>query len=158
MKSFFLQQVARLLIPLALLLGVALLLQGHNQPGGGFVGGLLLATSGILAIAAYGPRAFRANFPLLPEKVAVSGIFFLFATLLAPMFLGDPALTHHHGELRLLGTSFHWHAALFFDIGVMLGVGGGMTAAAIWLWEEHPSATTAAQPESGHSGTEEEEG
>ena len=47
MRSFLLEQLARLIIPLALLLGLSLLLKGHNAPGGGFVGGLSLAVAGI---------------------------------------------------------------------------------------------------------------
>ena len=42
MKSFLLQGLVRLILPMAVLLALALLLKGHDAPGGGFVAGLLL--------------------------------------------------------------------------------------------------------------------
>lgn len=139
MRSFLLEQLARLIIPLALLLGLSLLLKGHHAPGGGFVGGLALSVAGILGMAAYGPRVLRARLPFQPERVAVVGVIIIFCTVFFPLLMGDPMLTHRSGDIPLLfGLSYHWHTALFFDIGVMLAVGGGGTAAALWLWERHP--------------------
>ncbi|MEO8838819.1 MAG: hydrogen gas-evolving membrane-bound hydrogenase subunit E, partial [Herbaspirillum sp.] len=40
--------LVRLLAPLALMVSIFFLLRGHNAPGGGFVGGLVLATAAIL--------------------------------------------------------------------------------------------------------------
>lgn len=140
MRSFLLEQLARLIIPLALMLGVSILLKGHNAPGGGFVGGLALALAGILATAAYGTRVMRARLPFEPDRVAVAGVLVIFCTVFFPLLLGDPVLMHRSGDLPLFaGLSYHWHTALFFDIGVMLAVGGGGTAAALWLWERHPN-------------------
>lgn len=139
MRSFLLEQLARLIIPLALLLGLSLLLKGHHAPGGGFVGGLALAVAGILGMAAYGPGVLRARVPFQPERVAVLGVLIILATAFFPVLLGDPMLTHRSGDLPLFaGLSYHWHTALFFDIGVMLAVGGGGSAAALWMWERHP--------------------
>ena len=45
MTSSILQTAVRLLMPLLLLFALFLLLRGHNQPGGGFVGGLVVAAS-----------------------------------------------------------------------------------------------------------------
>ena len=70
MKSFLLQQLARLILPFAILLGLALLLKGHDEPGGGFVAGLSLAAAGILCVTAYGTRRFHEIFPVEPDRVA----------------------------------------------------------------------------------------
>ena len=49
------QELARLILPFAALLGIALLLKGHDAPGGGFVAGLSFAVAGIL-VGAYVAR------------------------------------------------------------------------------------------------------
>jgi multisubunit Na+/H+ antiporter MnhB subunit len=129
MKSVLLQQVSRVLVPLALAVGVALLLKGHDEPGGGFVAGLALGMAGVLALAAYGLR--RTRLPLSSEAGAIVGIALTVVSLLIPLAAGDAMLTHASGTLAILGK---WHAALLFDVGVMLAVGCGSMAAAQALW------------------------
>ena len=53
--SVLVQTLGRLLIPLIQLFGVYVLFFGQYGPGGGFVGGVLLGTSVILAILVFGP-------------------------------------------------------------------------------------------------------
>lgn len=129
MKSVLLQQVSRVLVPLALAVGVALLLKGHDEPGGGFVAGLALGMAGVLALAAYGLRYTRLA--LSAEVGAVVGIALTVVSLLLPLLGGDAMLTHASGTLPILGK---WHGALLFDVGVMLAVGCGSMAAAQALW------------------------
>lgn len=136
MRSFLLEQMARLLVPMAVLFALALLLKGHNDPGGGFVAGLTVAFAGILDVAAFGTRVFRRGFRLDPARLAVAGFGLMLLTLVGPLAFGLPMLTHLQGDLPLPWGSWHWHTALLFDLGVMLAVGGGGAAAAVWLWEE----------------------
>ncbi len=135
MKSFLLQQLARLILPLAILFGLALLLKGHDDPGGGFVAGLSLAAAGILCIAAYGTRRFHAIVPLEPDRIALLGAVVVLTSLLLPLLLGDAGLAHRHGEIGVAPFSFKWHSVFVFEIGVVMIVGGGLSAAALWLWE-----------------------
>ncbi len=135
MKSFLLQQLARLILPFAFLLALALLLKGHDAPGGGFVAGLSFAVAGILGFTAYGARQFHATVPLEPERAALLGSLLLVGSLLLPLLGGDPALTVWHGRVDLGPLDFKWHSSLLFEIGVVLTVGGGLSAAALWLWE-----------------------
>ena len=136
MKSFLLQQLARLILPLSVMLGLALLLKGHDAPGGGFVGGLSIAVAGILAVTAYGARAYRARIPLAAEDVALLGALLLFASVGVPQLLGLDPLTHGSGTLEIGGRALlEWQSALAFDLGVVLAVSGGLAAAATWLWE-----------------------
>ena len=129
MRSLLLEQLARLIVPLALLLGGALLVKGHDEPGGGFVAGLVLAMAAVLALAAFGRRALRLR--VSPESLALVGIGLIFVSMLVPLLSGQPMLTHASGELPLVGK---WHGALLFDVGVMLAVGAGAAAAARHLW------------------------
>jgi multisubunit Na+/H+ antiporter MnhB subunit len=135
LKSFLLQQLARLILPLAMLLGLALLLKGHDLPGGGFVAGLSFASAGILGFTAYGARRFHASVPVEPDRVALLGGVVVLLSLLLPLAFGEPGLTHRHGLLELGPFSWKWQTALLFETGVVMIVGGGASAAALWLWE-----------------------
>jgi multicomponent Na+:H+ antiporter subunit B len=135
MKSFLLQELTRLILPLALLLGLAMLLKGHDAPGGGFVAGLSFAVAGILGFTAYGARRFHAAVPVEPERVALFGGLLLIASLALPPLLGDPGLTHRHGVIEFGAIHWKWHTTLVFEIGVVMTVGGALSAAALWLWE-----------------------
>jgi multisubunit Na+/H+ antiporter MnhB subunit len=135
MKSFLLQEFSRLILPLALLLGLALLLKGHDAPGGGFVAGLSFSVAGILGFTAYGVRRFHAAMAVEPERVALLGGLLLIASLAAPLLLGDPGLTHRHGAIEFGPIAWKWHTTLVFEIGVVMTIGGALSAAALWLWE-----------------------
>ena len=59
MTSLILRTATRALMPLLLLYGLFLLLRGHNAPGGGFAGGLVVAAAYALHAFAYGVDAAR---------------------------------------------------------------------------------------------------
>lgn len=139
MKSSIVATVGRLVLLLAALLGTALLLKGHDEPGGGFVAGLAFAIAAVLALmrseGGWEGGARRA------ESVAVAGGLLILATLAVPALLGQPALTHAHGVLELppgreWALRWKWHTALIFDLGVVLAVAGGAAAAARVLWRK----------------------
>lgn len=148
MKSFLLEQLARLIVPLAILLGFALYLKGHNEPGGGFVGGLSLAVAGLLGVVAFGERRvlrWLNHFP--PAQIAICGTLTLVASIFLPTVFGHPLLTQLHGTLPLYGTAeIKWSTALLFDAGVVMIVGGGLTAASAWLWGADGSTRRSSSP------------
>ncbi len=135
MKSFLLQKLTRLILPFAILMGLALLLKGHDAPGGGFVAGLSVAVAGILGLVVYGVRRFHGIVPVEPERVALLGGLVLSASIFWPLPLGYDALTHVQGRVSAGPLSFGWQTAMAFEIGVVMVVGGGLCAAALWLWE-----------------------
>ncbi len=135
MKSFLLQELARLILPLAILLGLALLLRGHDDPGGGCVAGLSLAVAGILSVTAFGARRFHSIVPIEPDRIALLGGIVVLASLLVPLSYGDGALEHRHGEIDAGLIVWKWHTVLVFELGVVMIVGGGLTAVALSLWE-----------------------
>lgn len=136
MRSFLLEQLSRLILPLAILLAIHLYWRGHNLPGGGFVGGLTLAVAGILIVAAYGLKVFRDRVPVDPAWMTVFGFVFIMVATLLPLLFGQPMLTHQQGHIDVFGVlPYHFHTAAIYDLGVMLVVGTGGTSAAIHLWE-----------------------
>ena len=63
--------VARPLYLVILLASLWVLLRGHNEPGGGFIGGLMAVSATILWGVAHGTTAARARLPLLPVSCQI---------------------------------------------------------------------------------------
>ncbi|WP_346798981.1 monovalent cation/H+ antiporter subunit A [Halomonas sp. Bachu 37] len=120
-----LTSISMALLPLALLVSAFIFLRGHNQPGGGFIAGLITAVALILLYMARGVdwAQQRLNFPYQP--VAVVGVGIATLTGLGSWLFGYPFLTSAFGHfhLPLLGD-FELATALLFDLGVYLAVVG----------------------------------
>jgi multisubunit Na+/H+ antiporter MnhB subunit len=133
-SSYMLEGLARLIVPLAMLIALALLLKGHDEPGGGFVAGLCVAVGAILAMASRQDHRLGMVRRGTPETIATLGAVIIGIALAAPMLGGESMLTHHHGEIRMGGqVLYKWTTTLFFEIGVVLIVGAGLAAAATRL-------------------------
>ena len=63
MNSIVLRTATRYLLPLLLLFSVFALLRGHNEPGGGFVGGLVATTAFALYAIGSGVPAVAPDCP-----------------------------------------------------------------------------------------------
>ena len=124
MTSSILQTAARLLMPLLLLFALFLLLRGHNQPGGGFVGGLVVAASFVLYSIAFSVDAARRA--LLVRSSTLLGIGLLVALVsgLPGVVLGQPFMTSMWTTIALGSTELDIGTPLIFDIGVFLAVIG----------------------------------
>ena len=124
MTSSILQTATRLLMPLLLLFAVFLLLRGHNQPGGGFVGGLVVAASFVLYSIAFSVEAARRA--LLVRSSTLLGIGLLVALVsgLPAVVLGQPFMTSQWTTIALGSTELDVGTPLVFDIGVFLAVVG----------------------------------
>ena len=125
MSSLILKTAMRLLFPLTLLFGVYMALKGHNEPGGGFIGGLIIATSLAIYRMAAGPDSLWEVLPVHPRILVTSGLAFATFSAVAPLFFGRPLLTTYVGDIPLLfGETAHFASTLIFDLGVLLVVVG----------------------------------
>ncbi|WP_382322207.1 monovalent cation/H+ antiporter subunit A [Hydrogenophaga sp. UC242_50] len=117
--------LVRLLLPIAAVIAVYLFMRGHNEPGGGFVAGLVLSTAFILQYIVSGTQWVEANMQLMPQRWIAAGLLTATATGLGSFWFGYPFLTTHtaHLHLPLLGD-IHVASALFYDIGVFTLVVG----------------------------------
>ncbi len=59
MTSIILQSAIRYLVPIIVLFSLFMLLRGHDEPGGGFIGGLLGATAFALYAIAFDVKSSR---------------------------------------------------------------------------------------------------
>jgi multicomponent Na+:H+ antiporter subunit B len=125
MRSIILRSATRYLFPIIILFSVFLLLRGHDEPGGGFIGGLLAATAFALYGIAYSINEARSM--LRTEPVRLLGVGLLMATLAGVIGLvaGDPFLTTKWMTVYLPGIGEQKVGTpLLFDIGVYLVVVG----------------------------------
>ena len=121
--SLILRSTTRLLLPLLLLFSVFILLRGHNEPGGGFIGGLLAAGAVSLVALAEGPAAARRVLRCNPVVILGVGLLLALASGLPALATGAPYLTGLWSKLSLPGIG-KLSTVLLFDIGVYLVVAG----------------------------------
>lgn len=128
MKSLILSTAARLLMPMILVLSVFIFWRGHNEPGGGFIGGLLAATAFALLEKAEGLSAARRALRVEPLTLAAAG---LGCALVAGLWggLGYGAFLKGVWPFITIDAEGHKHGAPFgsimlFDLGVYLVVLG----------------------------------
>jgi multicomponent Na+:H+ antiporter subunit B len=135
MSSIILSTTIRLLLPLLLLFSVFLLLRGHNEPGGGFVGGLVAAAAISLYALAEGVEAAHRILIVNPRQLIAGGLLTALGSGIIPLFLGRPfqsGLWLPH-SLPVLG---HVGTPLLFDLGVYLLVAGMALLIVLSLMEE----------------------
>ena len=117
--------LVRLLLPIAMVVSFYLFMRGHNQPGGGFVAGLVMSVAFILQYMVAGTQWVEAQMSLRPMRWMGFGLLAATLTGLGALFAGYPFLTPHtwHLSLPVLGD-IHVASALFFDVGVYAMVVG----------------------------------
>jgi multicomponent Na+:H+ antiporter subunit A len=127
-------QAGRPLSWLLLAASLVILWRGHDQPGGGFVGGLVAALSFGLVALAYGVDHAERSLRVSPLTLVGIGMLCTFASGLPAMIQGAPFLTHvwwePGGWLPKLGTT------MVFDLGVYLVVLGAVLAFLFGLQRE----------------------
>jgi multicomponent K+:H+ antiporter subunit A len=111
--------IARLLLPIALVVAVHFLLRGHNDPGGGFVAGLVVSIAMLMQYIMSGARWVEGNSNLRPVWWLALGLLCAGLAGLGAVVLGYPFLTTHTAHLDLpLIAQMHVPSATLFDLGV----------------------------------------
>ena len=123
MRSLILRTSAWLMIPVLLLFSIFLLLRGHNEPGGGFVGGLVAASAVLLQMIASGPGEVRRLIPFDVKLLLPAGLLIALLSGLPALLSGQPFLTGVWVTLPVLG-GLKLGTPVIFDVGVYLVVLG----------------------------------
>ncbi|MCB1355048.1 MAG: monovalent cation/H+ antiporter subunit A [Maritimibacter sp.] len=119
--------VTRVLMPIAVVVGIYIFLRGHNQPGGGFVAGLVVAIALLMQYMASGfawtqERQRIEYHSMIGLGVVIAGLTGMGAWLYGRPFLSS-AFTYVH--LPLI-EEFELATAALFDLGVFLTVLGAV--------------------------------
>jgi multicomponent K+:H+ antiporter subunit A len=121
---------ARFLLPIGMLIGVYLYLRGHNQPGGGFVAGLVFAIALLLQFIASGYVPSAARQRIAYHRLIGAGVLIASATGIGAWVAGRPFLTSSYGYVTLWPLeTFELATAALFDLGVFLCVLGAVMMA-----------------------------
>ncbi len=137
MISLILRTATHFLFTIMLQFSLFLLLRGHNEPGGGFVAGLMAAGGFALYTIAYDVAATRQALRVDPRTLIAVGLAIAAGSGLLSLMKGSPFMTGEWGHLRLpylerlnIGTP------LLFDTGVYLTVIGVTLMIILSLAEE----------------------
>ncbi len=124
-RHAFVEVVVRALVYIAFTVSVFLLVAGHNDPGGGFVGGLVAGAAVALRYIAGGLDDVRRMVRARPWSILGAGVVIAALTATVPVLFGHPVLENAvwHLDVPLLGE-LGLTSALFFDVGVYLVVVG----------------------------------
>lgn len=115
--------MARILLPLALMVSVYIFLRGHNAPGGGFIAGLVTSVALILQYMASGVGFVHARMHFNYTRWLAGGVLVAGVTGMGSWLVGYPFLTSTFQYITwpIVGT-FEVSSALPFDVGVYLTV------------------------------------
>lgn len=134
-NSLILATTVKYIIPLLLIFSFFLLLRGHNEPGGGFAGGLVAAAAYALYAIANGVKEAEKFLSIEPLKLFSFGLLTALISALLPLLAGKPFMTGVWLDNKIpvigkLGTP------IIFDVGVYLLVLGISTKIIFSLAQE----------------------
>jgi multicomponent Na+:H+ antiporter subunit B len=135
MSTLIFRTIAPYLAALMVLFSVFVLLRGHNEPGGGFIGGLIGASAIAIYGIAYGVKEVRRALYVHPNALAGFGLLLAALSGFASLFVGRPLLTGLWWLPEVQGVELPLSTVLVFDIGVYLVVLGSLASIALSLEE-----------------------
>ena len=119
--------LTRVMMPIIMLVGFYIFFRGHNEPGGGFIAGLIVSIGVVMQYMASGFSwaAARVRYPyhgIIGAGVLVAGL-----TGIGSWFVGKPFMTTDFTYVRIPPFhEFELATALLFDLGVFLSVLGAV--------------------------------
>jgi multicomponent Na+:H+ antiporter subunit B len=128
MNTIIVRTAVPYLMTLLILSSFFLVLRGHNEPGGGFAGGLVAAGAFGLHVLVKGVRSTQRMLHMDPRYLFSIG-------LLMAVFSGTVSLVSGKPFMTGLWWSSHFGTPLFFDVGVYLVV-LGVTLTILFSMEE----------------------
>lgn len=115
----------QLLLPVSGMVAIYFLLRGHNEPGGGFVAGLIVTTAVILQYLVGGTAWAESRTRIFPQYWLAAGLLCAAGAGMSAWLAARPFLSAlvWHGTLPIIGE-MHLSTVLLFDLGVFFLVIG----------------------------------
>ncbi|WP_336366178.1 monovalent cation/H+ antiporter subunit A [Marinobacter sp. C2H3] len=134
-----LRQIARPMLPLALMVSAYIFLRGHNLPGGGFIAGLVTSVALLLQYVASGMAWTEDRIPFRYQNMIGLGLLFAIIAGAGSLSFGYPFLTSTFGHIEwpVVGD-FELASAMVFDLGVYLTVVGATLLALVSIGRLSP--------------------
>ena len=136
-NDVILRTVVRAVVFIILTLGIYLFFAGHNAPGGGFIGGLVLGSAVVLMYLTYDIETVYKSMPFDFKKVAALGVLLATGSAIAALFFDEPFLqqTDDYFTLPILGE-VHLTTVTIFEAGVALTVIGVLVTIILSISED----------------------
>lgn len=125
-NTVILHTASLFLLPLQLLFSAFLLLRGHDEPGGGFIAGLVAAGAFVLYLFAHGVSSTKRILRVVPHDLMGVGLLFGLIAAVPALLFGEPLLTAQWGSFYLGEAEVKLSTVLLFDLGVYLVVMGSI--------------------------------
>ena len=124
--AFILVKTAWLFFWVLLALSLWIMLRGHNEPGGGFIGGLVAALAFAMIALAHGIDRARVALHFHPLSVIGAGMLLVLLAGLPGFFERGAYLVQPWYELSLGGLVLKTSTTMVFDLGVYVVVLGAV--------------------------------
>ncbi|MBW4706636.1 monovalent cation/H+ antiporter subunit A [Roseobacter sp. YSTF-M11] len=119
--------LTRVIMPVVLMVGFYIFLRGHNEPGGGFIAGLIVSIAVVMQYMASGFAWTSARLKYPYHGVIGAGVLVAGFTGIGSWFVGKPFLTSDFTYVRIPPfEKFELATAALFDLGVFLSVVGAV--------------------------------
>src|SRR5690554_1746087 len=120
-----LQTVTKLIVFIILTVSVYLFFAGHHNPGGGFIGGLVMACAIVLLYMSFDIHTVRQIIPVDFKFIGALGVFIAVISGTGALLFDLPFLSqnYYYVTLPLFGKT-ELATAVLFDVGVYLAVLG----------------------------------
>jgi Multisubunit Na+/H+ antiporter, MnhB subunit len=133
MNTVIFRTLTPMIVAIMLVFSVYVCLRGHNEPGGGFIGGLIAAAAiGVFGMAS-GVATVRKALRVDPMAIAGFGVVMAGASGLMSLFIDAPFMTSIWLYLDIGESVVPLSTPLFFDLGVYCVVFGTLSAIALSL-------------------------
>lgn len=136
LRNIILEKIVSLFMRVMVIFSIYLLLRGHNNPGGGFIGGIIASTGFIFYAIIFGTDSLQRVIKIKPQSFIGIGLLLVLIAALLPTFFATEMLTGLwiKADVPVLGT-LHAGTPLLFDTGVYAVVIGVILTIVISIME-----------------------